>query len=164
MSRIAIAAVVALSLAACGSEKSGTITGDDGESVEYSIDDSEGETTATLRSKDGEATVNIGKDVKVALPDGFSIYPGAKIEMNTSFAAEGGAGGLINMTSTDSPAEMAEFYRKQAEKAGVKVEMDAKMGDRVMLSGSREGGVSFTFNAGPAGDKTEAQLMVGDGL
>ena len=164
MSRIAIAALVALSLAACGSEKSGTIEGDNGERVEYSIDDSDGETSATLTSKDGEATLDIGKDVKVELPDGFTLYPGAKVEMNTSFAAAGGAGGLINMTSADSPAKMAEFYRKQAAKAGVKIEMDAKMGDRVMLSGKKKGGVSFTFNAGPDGDKTEAQLMIGEGL
>ena len=164
MNRLVLVAASIMALSACSSEKSGTITNEDGDTVEYAIDGAGEDVTATISSDDGDATVRSGKNVDVKLPAGFTIYPGAEVQHGTSFTADNGEGGLINMTSSASPQKMVDFYRKQAEAAGARITLSATAGERMMLAGEKDGGVKFTFNAGKSGDKTEAQLVIGEGL
>ena len=164
MIRLTLVALAPLALAACGSEQSGTF--DDGEGGEgnYSVEQQGDETTATITTKDGTATMRSGANVPVELPDGFALYPGASVSNNTSFGAAEGSGALVNMTASDAPGKMVEFYRKQATAAGFEITMDSKMGDQQAIVGERDDGTKFTFNASPAEGGSEAQLMVAEGL
>ncbi|MXO62178.1 hypothetical protein [Qipengyuania oceanensis] len=164
MKKLALVTLAPLALAACGSEKSGTF--DDGEGGEgsYTVDQDGDATVATVTNGDGTATLKSGPNVKVQLPEGFTLYPGATVANNTSFGGDGGQGALINMTSTDDPAKLVEFYRKQAGAAGYEITMDARMGDQQAIVGENKAGTKFTFNASPGEGGSQAQLMVAEGL
>lgn len=159
----------ALALAACGSERSGTITNEDGETVEYSVDGSSAD-SATMRitGPDGEEVIaRTGADAPADLPAGFSLYPGAKVlsNMTVSNAAEG-TGSTISFESTDSPEKVAKFYRDQAESAGIAIQIDANMNGAHMVAGENEADeTSFMVNASQNDDGlTVAQLMIGTKL
>ena len=157
--------VVALSagLAACGGERSGTIETGDGDTAEYSIDQDGTETTTTVETADGKMTIQTGEGGDVALPEGFTVYPGAKVTSNMSVDGGDGKGTMITMQSDASPEDMVAHYRKQAVAAGYKISMEMNNDSNRIIAGetsSGEGG--FTFSAGPSGDGTAAQLMIGD--
>ncbi|GAA4041945.1 hypothetical protein [Parerythrobacter jejuensis] len=162
--RIILASTMALALAACGSEKSGTIETEDGETAEYTIDDSSGGVTASIETEDGTATMQTGENVKADLPNGFSVYPGATIQSVTNVAQDGDKGSLVMLESTDSPQKIADHYRKEAEAAGISIEMDLTVNDGKMIGGTGENGMSFSLNATPSEGTTQAQLMVSEGL
>ena len=155
----------ALALTACGSERSGTITTEDGETVEYATDsDSSGETTMRITGPDGEEVVSrTGAGVDIELPDGISMYPGAKIVSNTVVSGGSeGSGSMIMFESSDSPEEITQHYRKQAEDAGIAIQIDAKMEDAHMIAGEKKSdNSSFMVTATrEEGDVTSAQMMV----
>ena len=154
---------IALALAACGSETSGTFEGEDGETGEYTIDNSTGETTATIKTDDGTATMRSGSNVPVDLPDGFSLYPGASVVSNTVVKqGAGGSGTLVMMTSGDSPEKIAGFYRQQAEKAGIEIQMEMTTNGAQIIGGESGDGLTFSIMASPDGEGgTSAQLTVG---
>ncbi len=158
----------ALALSACGSEQSGTITGEDGETIEYSVDgdgDSDEGMTTRITGPDGEEVVaRTGGELVAELPNGFSLYPGAKIVSNTSVTnSTEGTGSMILFESEDSPEKIAKFYRGQAEKAGITIQIDADMNGNKMIAGENEAeGTSFMVNASKDEDSaTTAQLMIG---
>ena len=157
-------APLAFALAACSPDASGTFDDGKGGEGNYTIDQSGGETTATVTTRDGTATMKSGKDLKITLPEGFSVFPGAEVENNTSFSSPDGTGALVNMTSDASPQEMVDFYRKQAKAAGAEITLDVTKGKQMMLVGKGKDDLGFTFNAGPGDGKTTAQLMIGQGL
>lgn len=148
-------------LAACGSDTSGTITGEDGETAAYTIDEESGETTATITTDEGTAVIRSGENVEIDLPAGFAVYPGAKVVHNTSVNQNGNRGSMVVMESDAAADKIAEFYRKQAEDAGIKVEFEMSMEDGQMLGGTSEEGQSFTLNTSGDGEVTTIQLMVG---
>lgn len=159
--------VSALGLAACGGERSGTIETEDGETVEYSVDSGDGEMTATFQTGDGEGSIRSGSDVAVDLPDGFSVYPGAKVVTNTVMNTPDGKGAMVVMESDASPEEMVAFYKTAAEKAGFKIGMEMTTDSNVMIAGESAANgdnptSGFSFSAGREGDKTSGQLMIGD--
>ncbi len=168
LTSIAFASVLAL--AACGSEQSGTITNEDGETVNYSVDgEGSDEMTTRITGPDGEEVVaRTGADVAVKLPDGFSMYPDAKVVSNTTVSnANQGSGSMVVFESDDSPKDISDFYRKQAEKAGVTIQIDANMNGNQMIAGENEAdGVSFMVNAvRDEGDTvTSTQMMIGSKL
>ncbi len=157
--------VGALALAACGSEQSGTITTEDGETIEYSADsESSGETTMRITGPDGEEVVSrTGAGVELSLPDGISMYPGAKIVSNTVVSGGSeGSGSMIMFESSDSPEDITKYYRKQAESAGITIQIDASMNDAQMIAGEKKSdNSSFMVTATREdGDVTTAQMMV----
>ncbi|MEM8724949.1 MAG: hypothetical protein AAGE86_05435 [Pseudomonadota bacterium] len=159
----------ALALSACGSERSGTITNEDGETVEYSVDgDGDEGMTTRITGPDGEEVIaRTGGDVTAELPSGFKLYPGAKIVSNTSVTnSTEGTGSMIMFESDDSPQEIADFYRAQAEKAGITIQIDADMNGNKMIAGENEAeGTSFMVNTSKEADSpTTAQLMIGSKL
>jgi hypothetical protein len=158
-------APLVLLLAACGSETSGTFEGEDGETGEYTIDNSTGETTATIETEDGTATLRSGADVPVDLPGGFTVYPGAKVVSNTVVNQGEGLGTLVTMTTVDGPEKVAEFYKAQAEKAGIAIQMEMSTETGTMTGGESPDGLTFSIIASPqeddAGERTIAQLAVG---
>ncbi|MXO90770.1 hypothetical protein [Pontixanthobacter aquaemixtae] len=164
MKRIIFAAASMALVSACGSERSGSYETDNGEKVEYSVDTSSGETNATIETEDGTAKIRSGADVEVDLPDGFSLYPGAKVVTNTTFNQADGKGSMIIFTSGDKAADIVSYYRKQAEAAGVKIEMEMKTAQGTMLAGKGEGDKVFSVNANEKDGETTAQMMVGEGI
>lgn len=161
---ITIAAAAAL-VSACGSETSGEFTTDDGSTGEYTIDQSTGETTARIETDEGTATLRSGANVPVELSEGFSIYPGATVISNTVVSHGEGSGNMVMMETTDSPEEVAAHYRKQAEAAGVDIQIEMSINGGKMLGGEGPGGTMFSLNASRDGDgPTQAQLMLGSKL
>ena len=114
-------AVAALALSSCGSETSGTFTTDEGETGEYTIDQNNGEASMTIETPDGAVSMRTGADVPVNLPAGFSLFTGAEILSNTIIDQEGEIGALVTFTSDKSPQEIVNFYREEAEAAGIDV-------------------------------------------
>lgn len=161
MRRFALVLASSALLAACGSETSGTIEGEDGEVGEYTIDSETGETTATITSEDGTTVLRSGENIEVDLPAGFSAYPGAKVVHNTSVNQGETSGAVVIMESDDSAEDIVTFYRKQADDAGIKVEFEMNMEDGRMLGGKNDEGETFTLNAVDEGDRRTIQLMVG---
>ncbi|MDJ0978775.1 MAG: hypothetical protein QNI87_09575 [Erythrobacter sp.] len=160
-STLVFIAPLACALAACGSETSGTFTGEDGETGEYTIDNSTGETTATITTDDGTATLRSGTNVPVELPSGFSVYPGADVVSNTVFKQGAGSGALVTMKSEDKPEKLAAFYKQQAESAGIKIQMEMKTNGAQMIGGEAPDGLTFSVIASPEGEGSTAQLSVG---
>ena len=157
------AAGTSLLVAACGSEQSGTITNEEGESADYTVNQEGGGVTATLETADGKATITSGANVKVALPDGFLIYPGATVTSNTVMDGPDGKGAMVTMQSDADPAAMVAFYRKAAEAAGYTIAMEMKTDASTMIAGEKkENKGGFSFSAGAKDGTTNAQLMVGD--
>ncbi len=162
--RIAIvAAGFALGLAGCGSGTSGDIENDEGDAIgSYDVDAGTGEINASVTQDDGTvATMRSGKNVAVELPDGFSLYPDATVTSNTKVSSSDGGGTMVMFTSQDSAADLVSFYRKQAEAAGVKIEMEMTAGDMSMIGGKSADGDSFAFTATTGDEQTNGQLTIG---
>jgi hypothetical protein len=153
----------ALMLTACGSETSGEFTTDDGETAEYSIDKDSGETSMTVKSADGTATLRSGTDVPIDLPDGFSLYPGAKVLTNTVVNQPDGKGTMVMFETSDAADKVIAHFRKQAEQAGFDIQIDANMNGSLMIGGERKrDGSTLSVTANPIeGDATTGQLIIG---
>ena len=162
-SALITAGAAALLLSACGSETSGEFTTEEGESGEYSIDSEDGEATMTVTSPDGDITMRSGADVPVDLAGGFTLIPGAKVVSNTVINQADGKGSLVTFTSDKSPQEIADFYRKQAESAGIAIQIETSMNDGKMLGGESETtGTTFSITAYPGEDGTTGQLTISE--
>jgi len=161
---LALITPIALALAACGSETSGTIEGEDGETGEYTIDRATGEASATIETAEGTTTLRSGSDVPVDLPAGFSLYPGANVLSNTVVKQGDGSGNLVTLTSDDSPEKVAAFYKAQAEEAGLEIQMEMVTDGARLMGGESPDGTTFSIMANPEGEGTLAQLTVGVGL
>lgn len=159
--RMLIMATAALALAACGSETSGTFTTEEGESGEYTIDAENGESSMTVTTPDGDVTMRSGADVPVDLPGGFSLIPGAEVISNTVIDQEGGKGSLLTFLSDKSPQQVADFYRAEAEAAGIAIQIETTMNDGKMLGGEdKDRGLTFSITAYPGEDGTTGQLTI----
>jgi len=161
---LTLAAVLAL-LAGCSSEKSGTITTPEGESAEYTIDEASGETSMTIKTPGGEATMRSGAGVPVKLPDGFTLYPGSKVVTNTVVNQPDGAGTMVVFEAPGDAGAIIAHFKQAATKAGYAIEIEANMNETMMLSGKRAGdGTSFMVSTGAKVDgKTSGQLVIGNG-
>jgi hypothetical protein len=149
-------------LAACGSEKSGTITTPDGETAEYRIDEASGETSMTIKTPEGEARMRSGGGVPLELPDGFTLYPGSKVVSNTVVNQPDGTGNMVLFESTAKPAAIIAHFKGLAEKAGYAIELEATMNETMMLSGKREAArTSFMVTTGaPEDGPVSGQLVI----
>jgi hypothetical protein len=158
-----LASGAALTLGACGSETSGEFTTEDGENAEYTIDKDSGETSMTIKGEDGTATLRSGAEVPVSLPDGFSLYPGAKVITNTVVNQPDGQGTMVMFETGDAADKVIAHFRKQAEEAGFDIQIDANMNGSLMIGGERKSDgstLSVTANA-HEGDATTGQLIIG---
>ena len=151
----------ALLLSACGSEKSGTFETEDADTGEYTVDsDGEG-MNATIKTGDGTATMQSGENVKADLPDGFTVYPGAKVVSVTNVNGPGNKGSLVMMETSDAPDKVAEFYLKQAKAAGIEIQMEMSINGGKILGGKGEGDRMFSLNVTNNDGTTGIQLTVG---
>lgn len=159
--RLILPIAATIALAACSSEKSGTFETEDGEQGEYTVDSDGGGAKASITTDEGTFTMQSGDDVKADLPDGFTVYPGAKVVSATNVDGGGTKGSLVMMETTDAPDKVAAFYRKQAEAAGIKIEMEMTINGGKMIGGKGEGGKMFSLNTTNNDGKTGIQLTAG---
>lgn len=154
--------LAALLVTGCGGpDAEGTIETEEGE-FDYSIDASGGNSEFSGQTSDGrDVSVQTGTNVSADLPDGYSLYPGSNVVTASNVAVRDGTGSVVIMTTPDSPEDVAEYYRAQAEAAGISIAMENTGPDSKMLAGEGEGGKSFTLTASKGDNGTTAQLMVG---
>lgn len=151
----------ALLLAACGSEKSGEFTTEDGETAEYTIDEDSGETSMTVKGPDGTATLRSGAEVPVSLPDGFSLFPGSKVVTNTVVSQPDGQGTMV-MFEAAAPADtIVAHYREQAKAAGFDIQLEMNTNGTTMIGGERKGDGSTLSVTATSGDTTTGQIIIG---
>ena len=152
-------------LAACGSETSGGFTTEGGESAEYTIDKKSGETRMTVDGPDGPATLRSGAEVPLSLPEGFSLYPGAKVVTNTLVKKPDGTGVMVMFETPDAPDKVIAHYRREAEAAGIAISVAMTTDRTVMIGGEDKGGrLTFSANANAGaddGEPTSVQLIIG---
>jgi hypothetical protein len=160
MMRLAIAGLAIL-LASCGSEKSGTVETEDG-TVAYDVTKDGDQAAVSVTGPDGEKVrMQSGAGAEVDLLPGFTIPDGAEVLSNTTINQNDGQGILVSLKSSAAPAELVEHYRKEAEAAGVKMQMQNKTGDTQMIGGQNDKGLSFSFTASKDGSGSTGQLMLG---
>lgn len=149
-----------LALAACGSGESGTIETAEG-TIEYSQDGKEG--TMTLTGEEGEVKIaSGGQDVQ--MPDGFSLYPGAQVITSSTVSHNEGSGVRVVMSTSASPLQVAEFYRKQATAAGIANLSEASQGGMLNLVGEGEDGTTFAVATSGGDGATTVTLIVNKGF
>lgn len=153
-----------LALAACGEKEtaSGTVVGADGEKANYKVTEKDGESKLTIKSDKGNAEITTGTD-GTALPDGFTLYPGATVtsSMRMTNSEKGKAGTVMSFETTDMPDKVVAYYRSVAEKAGYKIDGEVKTGEMEMLNGKTPANSSFTLTVNREQDKTNVSLIGG---
>ncbi|UAB77559.1 hypothetical protein INR77_12265 [Erythrobacter sp. SCSIO 43205] len=139
-----------LALAACGSETEGEFTTEDGESGEYRIDQSSGESSMTVETEDGTVSMVTNSDAPTNLPAGFTMISGAQVLSNTMIDDGETKGSLTTFRSEKSPEEIAAHYREQAEEAGITIQIETNLNGGKMLGGENEAtGTTFSVSAYP---------------
>ena len=151
----------AAALAACGNPADGTYETEDG-TAEVDIDDDGGNSEVRFTDNDGnETVVNTGTDVEAELPDGFTIYPGAEVLSNTTIDGAQGTGSMVSFSSSDAVDKVLAHYKREAEAAGIEIQMEMTAGDTKMIGGESGDGKFFSLNATSEGSGTGGVLMVG---
>ena len=150
-------------LSACGSGDSGSVEDADGNRADYTVESNEDGLNATVKTPEGTVAMQSGENVAADLPDGFTIYPGAKVVSATNIAGAGHSGSMVMLESTDGAEDVAQFYRKQAEAAGVAIEMDMSINNGKMLGGKGPDDLAFSLTSTAKDGVTQAQLTVGKG-
>jgi hypothetical protein len=153
----------ALALAACGSEASNDASAEGSGNAEYRIDRATGETTMTLKGKDGTASLRSGAGVPVNLPDGFSLFPGTEVITSTLVRKDDGEGTMVIFKAPAEGEAILAHYREQANAAGFAIEIEMNTGGTRMIGGTREGdGSTFSVTVSPGdGDASTGQLIIG---
>ena len=125
-SRLILAALSALALAACGGQETKTVTVPDGKGGSATVKTTEkGDSQeVTITGKDGKttATISAGGDGAAApanLPAFAPVYPGAKIESSIVGSGPEGSGGVLVLSTPDAPDKVAAFYDARISGAGL---------------------------------------------
>lgn len=121
-----------------------------------------GETRARITTDRGAVDLRSGPAVPVALPSGFTIYPGARIIANTRVEREGGRRVLVEFATPDPIAKVVLFHRAQAEAAGVLLMLDLDGDEAASIGGRTVTGGDYALTARRAGSETMVQLSIGD--
>ena len=160
--RFALITAATLALAACGSEKSGTVEDADGNEARYSIDEEAGVTRSEITTEEGTARMESGAGVKANLPKGFSMMPGASVVSASNITTEQGSGSMTMLEVAKPAADVIAHFRKQAEAAGIKIQLEMNNEGTRMIGGEGKDGLTFSLTATEAEGKTSAQLMIGN--
>lgn len=146
-------------LAACGGEQDEQ-AGGRSSAESYAVNEKDGVVTARVRSQDGTATMESGTGVEAKLPAGFGMMPGARVLSASNITGDQGSGSMV-LFETDRPvAEVIAHYRRQAEAAGVKIQIEMNTNGTEMIGGEG-GGLTFSLTASRSDDLTSGQLTVG---
>lgn len=120
-----------------------------------------GETTARIPAGDGDAArLRSGTSVPVALPAGFTVYPGARVVRNTVVERGGVSRTLVEFETSDPVAKVLLFHRAQAQAAGAVLTLDLDGADAASIGGRTVSGGSFALTARRDAGRTAVQLSV----
>lgn len=167
MKNLATTSILAASLAltACGSETSGEFTTGDGETGEYTIDNDGGESSMTVTTPEGDISMRSGSNVPLDLPAGFSLIDGASVVSNTLINQGETKAALVTFNTDKSPEEIFDFYRTEAEAAGITIQIETKINEGGMIGGENETtGLTMSVTAYPGDEGTTGQLTIGEEL
>lgn len=126
----------------------------------YTIDPATGEHRMTIRREDGEATLRSGATVPVALPEGFSLFPGTRVIETARVTRPGGEGALVTFEADAPAADLAAHYRDAAISAGFAVAVDLDTNGSRLVTAVRErddAALTLTATGGPP---TTGQLFI----
>ena len=132
----------------------------------YDIDSESGEVRATLTDPDGVTTTMLaGSEVEPRFPPPFTAYPNARIT-NTTWVEQGDGTFLtVEFTTPDPRASVVDFYRKQAQAAGIDVEVEVDAGETTTIGGENSAdGSSFALQVTDKARATEGQVSITRGL
>jgi uncharacterized lipoprotein len=153
----------ALMLAACGSEKTGEFTTEDGKNAAYSIDENTGETSMTITGEDGDASLRAGANVPVNLPDGFTLFPGTKVINNAVVNQPDGQGTMITFESAAAADKVVAHYRDAAKAAGFDIQVEMNTNGTLTVAAERKADsttMSVTASPGEGGKATTGQIII----
>ena len=160
----------ALILSACSKVEDEGDTGAQEEIAEpigsYDIDAESGEVRATLTDSDGvTTTMQAGSEVEARFPPPFTAYPNAQIT-NTTWVEQGdGTFVTVEFTTPDPRASVVDFYRRQAEAAGIEVEVEVDAGETTTIGGENSADrSSFALQVTEKARATQGQVSVTRGL
>lgn len=124
-----------------------------------------GKMQAQIRGKDGQ-TIDVSSDpaAPVALPAGFTLFPGATVKSNTALQMGEGKAAVVAFDSDAAPAAIAAHYRRQAQSAGMDITHDVAGASGIELQGEKGSGSGFQLAVQAAGAGSKATLMVGSGM
>ncbi len=148
-----IALATAAALAGCGGSdtQEGTFESADGEEGSYAISsDDDGQSAVSIKTEDGEFNMRMGSGGTVNYVEGLSGYPGMAVINSTDVNYGEGRNASVTFMTKDKPAEVVEFYRKQAEAGGFKVNTEVKMDQSLIIGGDAEDGRTFSLNVSPS--------------
>ena len=98
----------------------------------------------------------------VALPDGLTMMPGAKVISTETPGGgqEGAPTSQVRFEVSASAAEVAKFYKAEFTRVGLTLENDMSSGGNVIVSGKAHNGEDIVVNAedGAAGSATQVSI------
>jgi hypothetical protein len=158
---LASGAALALLAAACkdGGEGAGAGAGADG-GRGYTIDPATGEHRMTIKREAGEARLRSGAAVPVALPEGFTLFPGTRVRENARVTQPGGEGMLVTFEADAPAAELAAHYRDAGVAAGFAIEADLDTNGTRLVSAVRAGDEARLTVTATQGKPTIGQLFI----
>ena len=163
--RLAIVAMTALALAACGEKKTErTFTTADGSTMKVEQQDGTDSAKITATSANRTATLTTGGVGRwpAGLTDYAPAYPGGEVGASFSGSSNDGAGGMVTFTTSDSPDKVVEFYKARAAAAGLSdvSTMDIN-GAKMFGAKDEKTGRSLSIQASVADGKTTAAVTFG---
>jgi hypothetical protein len=126
----------------------------------YTIDPATGEHRMTIKREDGETTLRAGAAVPVALPEGFSLFPGTRVRENARVTQPGGEGLLLTFEVDGPVAGIADHYRDAAKAAGFAIKADLETGDTRLISAVRAVDKARLTLTATEGKPTTGQLSI----
>lgn len=126
----------------------------------YTIDPATGEHRMTIEREDGEVRLRSGAEVAVALPEGFTLFPGTKVRENARVTRSGSEAMLLTFEA-DAPAEeIVAHYRDAAKAAGFAIEVDLDTGGSRTVSAVRADDDATLTVTATDGTPTTGQLFI----
>jgi len=95
----------------------------------------------------GHVAMRTGPQVPIALPSGFTLCPGGKIEASTMVERKARRHVLIEFTCPDPPRETIALFRRQVDAAGVKLALDLSGSESASLGGTLANGQTISISA-----------------
>ncbi len=159
-----------LFVAACGSGgegdeiASGTVTGSDGETVEYSVRGEDDKGSISINTGDGSLEINSkGKGSRAELPYGLKLPAGAEIKanINVNQSGDGTSGSMVSFETNDSSEKVINAIKEQAKSAGFEIKTEINSGDSKMFHASRGDKETINVTASQKDGKTAANVIAG---
>lgn len=115
----------------------------------------------TITTPEGKAEIRTGGDAG-GLPAGIPAYPGADTSggIQISGASTQGRGALQGFRTSDTPAQVIDFYASAAERAGFRIANRMTLGATTAALTAQREGETINVTATGADGATQVQIIV----